>query len=215
MAISPLPKVINQRQYPGVGDVDDCNVIVPFWCLIASGERTRETLPSVKAFRAAAGVPDRPGATGLTNAQALQAVNKLAPESEAFSFVRNHERFMKHLDRGTVASVSVDSKLLPVDMQYGFTGTHQIGIVRNPRKVASGYYLMMNPLAREGSNLVPISRPELERAVYGLFRDGKFHAVMFPDAIEQVDPKDARIAELEKIVNMLTLKIAAAKDILA
>lgn len=222
MAVYPLPKVINQAKYPGVGDVDDCNVIVPFWSLLASGtERTRAKLPTVTAFRAAAGVPDKPGPNGLTNAQALQAINKLYPDAEAFSFVRNHERFVKHLNNGAVASVSIKNNLLPTNMQFGFSGAHQIGIVRNPndKPGVSDYYLAMNPLGKEGTNLIPISRPELERAAYGLFGDGKIHAVIIPDAAEVVNPipdsKDARIIELEKLVNELRMKIAAARDILA
>ena len=189
--LKPPPGVINQVIYPGVGDTDDCNVITPFWTLIAGGVLKREQLPTVKAFRAAAGVPDEPGQTGLTNAQALKAIKALVPKAKAVGEILTYTRFVVRLARGNVISLSVDSAKLPARLRFGFFGNHQIGVV-----YYGGLLLVANPLASEGSAPLAITEKELRAAAEGLFNDGRFHSVLIPEPVV-VDTHLAEIAILK------------------
>jgi hypothetical protein len=166
--------VYNQVTWPGVGDADDCWVIATFWSLVAGGVLSKDQLPSVRAFREAAGVPDRRGkADGGNNAQILRALRKLAPKSGAYLYSSGMSGFVTALKKGYVASVSVRSGMLPKNMQFGFKGAHQISVVAKDGKL-----YVMNPLAQSGSALMEISEADLRRAAAGLMGDGKVHAVM-------------------------------------
>jgi hypothetical protein len=197
--IDPLPGVFNQKTWPGVGDIDDCQVITALWCLQASGTLTHAELPSVASFRHAAGVPDLPGPTGLTNAQSLLAALRIAPASRAFSYVGAYTGFVYWLAQGAVASLSVVSAHLT--LPYGFAGNHQVGIAL-PHGLVT---LIMNPLDTMGHQLEMISEANLRKAAEAIYNDGKFHAVIYP---AKGDTHDAQIAAL-------TAKISKAKAALA
>lgn len=166
--------VYNQVTWPGVGDADDCWVISTFWALVAGGVLNKDQLPSVRAFREAAGVPDRAGrADGGRNTQILRALKKLAPKSGAYLYGGGMSGFIASLKKGYVASLALNSGLLPKNMQFGFKGLHQVSIVAK-----DGRLYMMNPLAQSGSALMEISEADLRRAAGGFLGDGKVHAVM-------------------------------------
>jgi hypothetical protein len=190
MAINPLPGVYNQVSWPGVGDVDDCSVIATFWALVASGHLKRENLPTVAAFRAAAGVPDGPGPSGITNAQVLTALGRLYPAAKARSFVGGWAAFLLIIGRGEVASLSVRGADLPAALRYGFDGPHQVGLATTPGPSLR----LMNPLGPQGTVVPAIPGDALRKAAEALFGDGKFHAVVIPPP---PDPHLAQIAALQ------------------
>jgi hypothetical protein len=156
--------VFNQVHWVGVGDVDECWIIATFWALVASGGVEREKLPSIEAFRKAAGRPDRPGPTGGNNYLILKALKRLEPGIDARLYVGGASGFTNMLKRGYIASLSVNSKYLPPNLQYGFKGAHQISVY-----FQGGKYYVMNPLAKEGSPLQSITLADLQRAAGSLF----------------------------------------------
>lgn len=181
-----LPGVFNQTTWPGVGDVDDCQVIASFWAMVASGDIARRDLPSVTAFRAAAGVPDQPGATGITNAQALRGIRVYVPR--ALSYVGSYTGFVAWLARGAIATVSVKSSELPAHLRFGFMGNHQVGMAMPDR-----FLRIMNPLDGGGDVPPTISEDGIRKAAESLFGDGKFHANIIP---MRPDTHPAEIAAL-------------------
>src|SRR5262249_16607413 len=63
--------LLNQKAWPGVGDIDDCAVLAD--CMAAHASAPWETIPFIADYRAAAGNPDDPHVgDGLTIAQSLQ-----------------------------------------------------------------------------------------------------------------------------------------------
>lgn len=207
-----LPSIYSQVTWPGVGDVDDCWVIVPLWCAVASGWRTRAQLPTVTTFRSKAGVPDLPTSNGGNNLQALKAVKATMPEIPAYSYVGLPAGFYDRLAKGEIASVSVKSSLLPSALRYGFLGNHQIAVAQQ------GSYYVMNPLGKMGAPLQVITKAQLNAAAFGLYGDGKFHAVMFPKKPVPppvVDPKDAQIASLTAQVTSLKAEVTNYGSVVA
>ena len=224
MPISPLPLSYNQVSWPGVGDIDDCQVIAAFWAVVAAGHATKSTLPSVTTFRAKAGNPDDPNrADGLTNAQSLAAIKALWPKAGAYSYVGGSDGFYAALRSGSVISLSVKSSLLPSAMRYGFAGLHQIAVAN-----VGGSWLVMNPLQPSGTKAVAISASALSAAARGFLGDGKFHAVVVPmkptPPPPVVDPTVAlkaeitalkkQVADKQTIIDTLTAKIASARSAL-
>ena len=164
--------VFNQVFWPGVGDVDECWVIATYWALVATGVMKREDLPSIRAFRAAAGNPDRPGSTGGSNRDIVRALKKLAPSAKVVKYDGGREGFTAMLKKGFVASLSVRSWSLPKAYQFGYRGNHQISVFYK-----AGHYYVMNPLARAGSALMEINYNNLVFAANGLLGDKLMHAV--------------------------------------
>lgn len=162
----------NQGSWFGVGDWDECWIVATYWALVAAGVMRREDLPSIKKFRDAAGKPDRRGPTGGNIKDLLLAINTLIPEADARLYVGGVAGFERMLKRGYIASLSVDSGDLPSYLQFGFKGLHQIAVYAQ-----GGKFYVMNPLQKEGSALIEISRRDLMRAAGSLFNDGKFHTL--------------------------------------
>jgi hypothetical protein len=166
--------VYNQINWPGVGDTDDCWVIATFWALVAGGIVDEAHIPSVKAFRAAAGVPDVYGRKdGGSNQQILKALNKILPQAGAKYYSGTGTGMQTKLKGGYIVSLAVNSALLPSYLQFGFKGSHQIAVIYQ-----GGKYYVMNPLARQGSALLEITASALYKAAYGFLGDGKAHGVM-------------------------------------
>lgn len=206
------PTAYSQVTWPGAGDVDDCWVIAPYWALVASRSCTRVQLPTITVFRAAAGVPDVQGkSNGGNNGQALVAIKAIFPKSGAYSYVGLPAGFYDRLKLGQVASVSVNSALLPSSVQFGFLGNHQIAVALD----TDGVPLVMNPLQREGAPLLRVSVANLNRAAVGLYGDGKFHAVMIPDHPPVVPPApvDPTIALRAEITRLLALVAATQSTV--
>jgi hypothetical protein len=165
--------VFNQVWWAGVGDADECWIIATFWALVATGVMSRDQLPSIDKFRAAAGRPDLPGPSGGNNSDIIKALAKLAPDADVRGYNGLFAGFKKALQNGYVASLSVDSNMLPKYLQFGFKGLHQVSIY-----YSAGKYYVMNPLAKEGSGLLQISEFDLRMAATSYLGDGDFHAVL-------------------------------------
>jgi hypothetical protein len=165
--------VINQVTYPLVGDIDDCTVIATFWAARNAGYTG--SLPTVPAFRNAAGEPDVPGANGLTNDQVwrgvegtiLRTLNGTKCEAIWWSYVAD-------VKRGASSSLAVMSRLLPANLRFGFLGPHRIGVAFD-----GSHLVVANPLAPGGSAPLPCSEESLKLAATGL-GVGYVLAVNFP-----------------------------------
>lgn len=193
MSISPLPGIYNQASWPGAGDVDDCAVIATFWAGRASGYTG--SLPTIAAFRAAAGRPDAPGPTGLTNTQVWRGVQgtvlgTLHPILRAF---QPWDVFAAAMKRGEIASVGLDSSKLPATLRYNFLGQHRVGLAWRDR------WMIANPLGPDHSAPLPIDEDALRTAI--LANGGGFvYAVTFPPqeapmlAVTNPAPKTVDIA---------------------
>jgi hypothetical protein len=163
--------VLNQKLYPGAGDVDDCWVVATCWAARIAGVRD---LPTVTEFRAAANKPDKPGATGGSLTDIMRAVGVLWPDLGVVKYQStNWDAFALALRRGKVASLGVLSSLLPAGLRFGFGGAHQVGVL------FEGGYLVANPLAPQGSEPIPISETALRASARGLAQ-GWILAALFP-----------------------------------
>lgn len=163
----------NQVWWIGAGDADECWIVATYWALVATGVMTRDELPTIKQFRAAAGKPDKPGPTGGSNEDILKGIKALIPGADAKLFAGGITAFEAALKAGYVASLSVLSKNLPKYLQFGFSGAHQISVYYK-----GGKLYVMNPLAKEGSALIEISARDLVKAGSSLYKDRKLHAVL-------------------------------------
>jgi hypothetical protein len=168
MALGAFSQVL----WPGVGDIDECWIIATYWALVATGVTSREDLPSIKQFRAAAERPDRPGSTGGSNRNLMLALKRLLPRADAVKYDGGREGFTRMLKKGYVASLSVRSWSLPKAYQFGYRGNHQVSVFYK-----SGKYFIMNPLQVEGSALMEINYNNLVFAANGLLGDRLMHAV--------------------------------------
>jgi len=213
-----LPGVFNQVSWPGVGDVDDCQVLSAFWTMVATGWSTKAGLPTVSKFRYEAGNPDDPGRSdGLNNTESLRAINQIWPTAGALSYVGGIEGFKAHLRAGKIASVSVKSSLLPARLRFGFLGLHQIAVAFNGTNVK-----VMNPLDAMGDPPMTATWAEVRVAAYGVYNDGKVHAIVVPP--KPADPTIALKAEIAALktkvssqqttIDALTAKITAARSAL-
>lgn len=194
--------VFSQLIWEGVFDIDECWIIATYWALVATGVMTRAELPSIKAFRAAAGRLDDPTHKSPgNNSNLLKALGKLAPNADAQLFVGGLSAFAKKLQQGYVASLSVESKYLPEYLKFGYDGLHQISVI-----VQGGKYYVMNPLAKEGSALLQISAAALAKAAGELLNDGKFHAVLIKQEpmkqpVESLPPRPPSPPTVNRYIN--------------
>jgi hypothetical protein len=154
---------ISQVYYFGVGDIDECSIIASFWAARQAGFTGR--LPTIRQFRTAAGVPDRPGPTGLTNAQVYQGLTRTGMSAGAAILGRGTtwSDFTSKMSAGVSASVALLSAALPVGYRYGFQGAHRVGLTWD-----KGQWYIANPLAPEGSGPQAISEQALKRAVLAM-----------------------------------------------
>ena len=165
---------ISQVYYFGVGDVDECSIIAAFWAARQAGFTGK--LPTIREFRRAAGVPDRPGPTGLTTNQLWQGVSRtgLAVGASILSRGTTWATFARKMQAGGAASVALSSADLPVGYRYGFQGAHSVGLTWD-----KGQWYIANPLAPEGSGPQAISEADIKRAVLAFGPNGSVQGVMF------------------------------------
>jgi hypothetical protein len=146
-----VPPVISQVGYPAAGDIDDCWVVATVWAAVAADPHAIR--PTVTEFRAHAGRPDRRGPTGGTLAHVLRGSLAQWPHLAIAGYESSSwDVFEKRLRAGRIASLGVTSAELPANLQFGFRGGHQIGVV-----YINGQWLVANPLARDGAK--PIACP--------------------------------------------------------
>lgn len=153
-----LPPVISQLNYPGAGDTDDCWCVATIWAALAADPSIRK--PTVPEFRAAAHNPDLPGPTGGNLSQIVHASVALWPQLtvQAYSST-DWFGFSDKVRAGWIASLAVQSSALPAELRFGFLGAHQIGVAFD-----TGALMVMNPLARNGAALLPITELNLRSA---------------------------------------------------
>lgn len=163
---------LNQKVYPEVGDIDDCWVVASIWAIRYQTKQSRN-LPTAAEFRRAAGNLDNPHrADGGNRFDINKACDNFWPTVRSISYAtQNWNDFARQIKAGASASVATSSRLLPLN--YGFNGPHQIAVVYR-----NGYFRVMNPLQRKGSEPTRISEASLKRAVMGL--NGWVMAVIFP-----------------------------------
>lgn len=161
----------SQITWPGVGKIDDCGVIATFWALVAAGIVTQTGLGTVSAFRIAGGrAADN---SGIDNADILKALNKLFPQAGATAYRGGIAGFTKALKAGYVASLAVNSAMLPAYLQFGFKGLHQVSVIYQ-----KGQFYVMNPLAVQDSPLLLITAADLLRAAAGFAGAGMMSAIL-------------------------------------
>lgn len=137
-------QVFNQRAWPLAGDTDDCWVVSSIQAVNVNLPWLM--LPTVKAFRAAAGDPDD-GHTDGGNVGEIMAGIKgtwpvLAGHVEALRGA-GWSYLERALRDGRPASLAIKSSALPTRFQYGFKGYHQVTVVIKP----NGRMWFANPLA--------------------------------------------------------------------
>jgi hypothetical protein len=165
--------VISQKTFPGVGNIDDCWVIAPFW---AAKEADRSLqLPTVEAFREAADSPDDfEAVNGGGDDEIIKAVNRLWPHFSARRFRnRDFDGLVDEVRAGATASVGVLSEKLA--KSFGHVGGHQIGVAWDGKDLR-----VANPLAPNGSVPTVISARKLRDAAFALHGGARIAAVVFP-----------------------------------
>ena len=202
-----LPGVFNQVSWPGVRfegqpDIDECWVIASYWATVAAGWRDKDQLPTIFAFRAACSNPDKPGPTGGTNDDIIRAVRQTMPDVSLVSYGGTGDGFVAWLkNKGAIASLTVNSAYLPAALQFGFKGTHQIGVAW----LDGTGLVIMNPLDASGHAPRKIERADLGVAAKGFANDGLWHAVIVKPA--PPDPHLAQIADLTAVLGDTTRQL--------
>ena len=176
--MSVLPPVISQIGYPGAGDIDDCWVVATVWAEQAS--RPGSFKPTVPQFRAKANKPDAPGPTGGNIQNVYAGAVGSWPDLRITLYISAEvEPLLAAVKAGQPASIALDSSDLPARLRFGFLGKHQCGLAWDGSR-----YVLMNPLALNGSPLLPITTSEIARAMLGLLTQAqshyRFRAVLFP-----------------------------------
>lgn len=176
------PPVISQVGYPTAGDIDDCWVVATVWAAVAADPYAYR--PTVTYFRAKAGRPDLPGATGGTLEHIMAGAWRTWPYMTIAKYASTDwSLFDRRLRQGWSASLGVISAELPTGLQFGFRGAHQVGVV-----YSGGRYLVANPLARTGSAPIACPLADLQAAarkhgggkiLAALFKPWEAHAVKF------------------------------------
>lgn len=169
------PKVLNQEVFPGAGNVDDCWVVATVWAAVAFRADIRR--PDIPEFRRHAGNPDEQGIDdGGSRDQIVRGARGSWPGVRIEQYLGPWIGFRDKVKAGRPASLGVDSGKLPRSMRFGFTGPHQIGVGWDPDRAT---FIVANPLARNGSRVLPIEAGDLRDAAKALF-GGSVGAAIFP-----------------------------------
>ena len=192
--------VLDQRVYPGAGDIDDCWVVATQWAYRASTAYPRG-MTTVPEFRKAAGKPDLPGPSGGSITDIMRAVRTLWPGLDVIEYERpSWSGFMGEMRTGRYASLAVLSSQLPAKLRFGFNGPHQVGVA-----MVGGTLLVANPLAKQGSAPIPITEAELARAAVNVANGWVLAALFPPEAsvrnFELLYDTDGRVIAGSLVVN--------------
>lgn len=166
------PGVLNQV-IRDPGDADDCWVVATFWAARASDPGVR--IPSIDAFRRAAGKPDRPGSQGGNLDDIMRGCREIWPGLAVTRYRGAWEAFAGLVRGGRPASLAVLSSKLPARLRYGFLFPHQIGVAWD-----GAAFVVANPLAPEGSAPQRIDAPTLRAAAEALLSTREVLAAVFP-----------------------------------
>lgn len=203
---SKLGPALNQKVYPGAGDVDDCWVVAT---IQAKGGISPNVpgKPSITTFRNLAGVPDKPGSTGGTRRDVYNGAHACWEKDPTFAIPYapiKWEDTLVLLKLGATLSVAVRSGDLPPEYRYGFDGLHQVSL-----DWADGKLWIVNPLQPEGSPPKQITGAAVAKAAYSFYHDNKLWGVMFvpapkpvppPPPVPPLDPNAAEIIRLNALV---------------
>lgn len=188
-----LGHALNQGVYPGAGDWDDCWVVAAIQAARAVGGRytgpgatiqpeptgtAKVSLPTIPTFRAKSGKPDVQGVSnGGTSADIIKGATGCFPDLQIAKASTTWSGFLHQTkDLGWVAAVAVLSSALPVSLQYGFKGLHEVSVAYK-----AGGFDIVNPLAPQGLMPQRISEANLRKAMEG-FAKGVIAAVLFKGA---------------------------------
>lgn len=174
-----LGTVLNQKVYPGAGDVDDCWVVATVQAVrgvYQAPVHLEVGMPTVPEFRSAAGDPDDGVKDGGSLDEIMRAVHKLWPglssvELRGFPL----DKFFDLLKEGGTASIAVWAGALPRELQFGFTKAHQVAV-----DFTNGHFRIANPLAPQGSRPVEVLAYELAKTINAYSLAGVF-GVYFPE----------------------------------
>jgi len=179
-------EVFNQRAWPGAGDVDDCWVLSAIQCVNVVAPWL--ALPTVPAFRKAAGDPDDGKNDGGNLAEISLGIRTTWPvlagrlqAQRGVAWATLAGLLLEHRP----ASIAVVSSKLPPRLRYGFQGLHQVTLA-----VSGQQPLLANPLAPPHSRWDRVTLAELQPAIlaYGQAKAGKpgAWAVAFPTDAEAI-----------------------------
>lgn len=174
------PGAISQVGYPGAGDLDDCWVIATIWAATASDPSLRK--PTVTEFRRHAGDPDDGFMDGGSLDEVFKGSRGVWPDQPVIKYSGDWAGFKQYVQEGRTASLAVNSARLPARMRYGFNGPHQVGIAWDDG------FVLMNPLARNGTPPQPITEAELRPAATALYANGQVRAAIYPAPEDDVLP---------------------------
>lgn len=162
MAVPYWEGALNQKVYPGVGDIDDCWVVATVWAIRHKTHQS-QNLPNCKTYRAAAGDPDNGYKDGGTLDEITKANNRLYPHVADVKYARQYgwAGLVALMNKGYTVSLAVRSAYLPRSLRYGFLGTHQVAAFKR-----NGRFYIMNPLQPKGSAPTAISESALKTATY-------------------------------------------------
>lgn len=195
----------SQPLMPGAGDVDDCWCTSDLQCVHACAPWL--ALPTIPAWREAAGNPDRPGPTGGTIEQSAQAIRGFYPRlaievldtdaAVAFAAFANKLK----AETGRIATVELLSGALPPALRFGFLGTHRCSVWWQP---GTGWR-MFNPLQPAHQRALELTEDELRTALRA--HAEVVHAIVFPLPTVAIKGHPSYVA--------LELRLASAKRITA
>ncbi len=199
-------QVFSQREWPGIGDVDDCWVLASLQAVHAVAPWLK--LPGVKRFREEANKPDSPNRMDPGDEHDMaRALTRLYPDL-AIEVVDGggFEEFADKVRSGRPAALIVGSRELPENLQFGFKDIHAITVAFDDELG----FVVANPLGRPHSKPISISRGELRAAVEGF--KPNVHAVLMPspeDALETNELHRAQVQTLRSRIRKLKDKVKA------
>lgn len=201
-------QVFSQRDWPGIGDIDDCWVLASLQAVHTVAPWLK--LPGVKFFREKANKPDVQGQLDVGDehdmARGLEALYPTL-EIEVVDGMP-FSQFADLVKSGRPAALVVKAGDLPAAMQTTYKGIHAITVAFDDEKQE---WLVADPLARAHSKPVPIARADLRKAVKGF--KPNIHAVLMP-TIERALPThelhQEQVDRLRQRIQNLKAKLAAA-----
>lgn len=172
--------VFSQRDWTGVGDLDDCWVLSSLQCVNSSAPWLY--LPSCPIFRRAAGDPDDGHNDGGNVAEIRKGVTTLYPEfGGKLDALRGSTLvdLRRVLNDGRPVSVALMAGKLPPRLNYGTKNVaHQCTL----RQTSKGQLQFANPMVpHTGARWDDIDLGDVRDAILA-FGNGKVFAVAFPTA---------------------------------
>ncbi len=201
---------------PSAGDVDDCAPTAAAQCQNVTAPWLR--IPNTRAFRLAAGKPDKPGPTGLTMDDVYRGQVTLYPVYDGLLHKLrgwSWDDFADMARQHHPMCCAVISAKLPARLRLGFDGAHALTVVVK----GSGRWLMANPLQKAQSRWLEINPGEVKPALlaYGRKATGTAGcwAVAYPTDEQMATTfLGSRLEDAYRQNEELEARIEAAKEAL-